>query len=179
MILLWLSCGKQSRRRVGSLTQVASSQTKGTGEPSSGLPYRSSMPGPGSRRWRSPGPSRAWRRLSSRLPSAPCGCSCRWRTSRRRRQRGRGPRAGGARSRRPGRSCRSGASGCAASACRRRCERPLAVAVSAVRPATAQLVGLGVHRGVHDLFGESGEQLPHVDGAVAETGHGEYVRRRV
>ena len=92
---------------------------------------------------------------------------------------GRGPRAGGARSRRPGRSCRSGASGCAASACRRRCERPLAVAVSAVRPATAQLVGLGVHRGVHDLFGESGEQLPHVDGAVAETGHGEYVRRRV
>lgn len=51
--------------------------------------------------------------------------------------------------------------------------------VSAVRPATAQLVGLGVHRGVHDLFGESGEQLPHVDGAVAETGHGEYVRRRV
>ena len=54
-----------------------------------------------------------------------------------------------------------------------------AVAVSAVRPATAQLVGLGVHRGVHDLFGESGEQLPHVDGAVAETGHGEYVRRRV
>lgn len=60
-----------------------------------------------------------------------------------------------------------------------RCERPLAVAVSAVRPATAQLVGLGVHRGVHDLFGESGEQLPHVDGAVAETGHGEYVRRRV
>ena len=137
------------------------------------------MPGPGSRRWRSPGPSRAWRRLSSRLPSAPCGCSCRWRTSRRRRQRGRGPRAGGARSRRPGRSCRSGASGCAASACRRRCERPLAVAVSAVRPATAQLVGLGVHRGVHDLFGESGEQLPHVDGAVAETGHGEYVRRRV
>ena len=137
------------------------------------------MPGPGSRRWRSPGPSRAWRRLSSRLPSAPCGCSCRWRTSRRRRQRGRGPRAGGARSRRPGRSCRSGASGCAASACRRRCERPLAVAVSAVRPATAQLVGLGVHRGVHDLFGESGEQLPHVDGAVAETRHGEYVRRRV
>lgn len=64
-------------------------------------------------------------------------------------------------------------------ACRRRCERPLAVAVSAVRPATAQLVGLGVHRGVHDLFGESGEQLPHVDGAVAETGHGEYVWRRV
>lgn len=91
----------------------------------------------------------------------------------------RGPRAGGARSRRPGRSCRSGASGCAASACRRRYERPFAVAVSAVRPATAQLVGLGVHRGVHDLFGESGEQLPHVDGAVAETGHGEYVRRRV
>ena len=26
------------------------------------------MPGPGSRRWRSPGPSRAWRRLSSRYP---------------------------------------------------------------------------------------------------------------
>ena len=57
-------------------------------------------------------------------------------------------------------------------------ERPLAVAVAAVR-AAAQLVGLRVHHGVHDLFGESGEQLPHVDGAVAETGHGEYVRRRV
>lgn len=32
-------------------------------------------------------------------------------------------------------------------------ERPLAVAVSAVRPAAAQLVGLGVHHGVHDLLG--------------------------
>ena len=32
-------------------------------------------------------------------------------------------------------------------------ERPLAVAVSAVRPATAELVGLGVHHGVHDLLG--------------------------
>lgn len=31
-------------------------------------------------------------------------------------------------------------------------ERPLAVAVSAVRPATAQLVDLGVHHGVHDLL---------------------------
>lgn len=58
-------------------------------------------------------------------------------------------------------------------------ERPLAVAVSAVRPATAQLVGLGVHHGVHDLLGESAKQLLHVDGAVVETGHGEYVRRRV
>lgn len=58
-------------------------------------------------------------------------------------------------------------------------ERPLAVAVSAVRPAAAQLVGLGVHHGVHDLLGEPAEQLPHVDGAVVETGHGEHVRRRV
>lgn len=58
-------------------------------------------------------------------------------------------------------------------------ERPLAVAVSAVRPATAELVGLGVHHGVHDLLGESAKQLLHVDGAVVETGHGEYVRRRV
>lgn len=58
-------------------------------------------------------------------------------------------------------------------------ERPLAVAVSAVRPATAQLVGLGVHHGVHDLLGESAKQLLHVDGAVVETGHGEYVRRQV
>lgn len=34
-------------------------------------------------------------------------------------------------------------------------ERPLAVAVSAVhvRPAAAQLVGLGFHHGVHDLLG--------------------------
>lgn len=32
-------------------------------------------------------------------------------------------------------------------------ERPLAVAVSAVRPAAAQPVGLGVHHGVHDLLG--------------------------
>ena len=58
-------------------------------------------------------------------------------------------------------------------------ERPLAVAVPAVRPAAAQLVGLGVHHGVHDLLGESAEQLLHVDGAVVETGHGEHVRRRV
>lgn len=58
-------------------------------------------------------------------------------------------------------------------------ERPLAVAVSAVRPAPAQLVGLGVHHGVHDLLGESAKQLLHVDGAVIETGHGEHVRRRV
>ena len=58
-------------------------------------------------------------------------------------------------------------------------ERPLAVAVSAVRPAAAQLVGLGVHHGVHDLLGEAPEQLLHVDGAVVETGHGEHVRRRV
>ena len=55
----------------------------------------------------------------------------------------------------------------------------LAVAVSAVRPATAQLVGFGVHHGVHDPLGESAEQLLHVDGAVVETGHGEHVRRRV
>lgn len=32
-------------------------------------------------------------------------------------------------------------------------ERPLAVAVAAVRPAAAQLVGLGIHHGVHDLLG--------------------------
>lgn len=75
---------------------------------------------PGSTRWRSPGPWRAWTRPSSRRRAAPCGCSCRWRTSRRRRSRGRGPRAGSARSRRRGRSCRCRASGCAASACRRR-----------------------------------------------------------
>lgn len=53
------------------------------------------------------------------------------------------------------------------------------VAVAAVRPAAAQLVGLGVHHGVHDLLGEAPEQLLHVDGAVVEPGHGEHVRRRV
>ena len=58
-------------------------------------------------------------------------------------------------------------------------ERPLAVAVSAVGPASAQLVRLGVHHGVHDLLGEAPDQLLHVDGAVVETGHGEHVRRRV
>lgn len=58
-------------------------------------------------------------------------------------------------------------------------EGPLPVAVSAVRPATAQLVGLGVHHGVHDLLGEPAKQLLYVDGAVVETGHGEHVRRRV
>lgn len=46
--------------------------------------------------------------------------SCRWRTSRPRRQRGRGRPSGSARPSPPGRSCRSGAWGCAASACRRR-----------------------------------------------------------
>lgn len=58
-------------------------------------------------------------------------------------------------------------------------ERPLAVAVAAVHPAAAQLVGLRVHHGVHDLLGEAPEQLLHVDGAVVEPGHGEHVRRRV
>lgn len=37
-----------------------------------------------------------------------------------------------------------------------------AAAVAAVRPATAQLVGLGVHLGVHDPFGEAPVQLLHV-----------------
>lgn len=57
-------------------------------------------------------------------------------------------------------------------------EQPLALAVSAVRPAAAQLVGLGVHHGVRDLLGEAPEQVLHVDGAIVETGHGEHVRRR-
>ena len=58
-------------------------------------------------------------------------------------------------------------------------EAALPVAVAAVRPAATQVVGLGVHRGVRDLLGESAKQLMHVDGAVVETGHGEHVRRRV
>lgn len=45
-------------------------------------------------------------------------------------------------------------------------------------PAAAQLVGLGVHHGVHHLLGEAPEQLLHVGGAVAEPGHGEHVRCR-
>lgn len=57
-------------------------------------------------------------------------------------------------------------------------ERPLAVAVAAVRLATAQLVSLGVHHGVRDPLDEGLEQLLHVDGAVVEPGHGEHVRRR-
>ena len=60
-----------------------------------------------------------------------------------------------------------------------RLERAVAVAVPAVGPAAAQLVGLRVHHGVHDLLGEAPEQLLHVDGAVVEPGHGEHVRRRV
>ena len=58
-------------------------------------------------------------------------------------------------------------------------EAALPVAVAAVRPAPAQLVGLGVHHRVHDLLGEAPEQLLHVDCTVVETGHGEHVRRRV
>lgn len=58
-------------------------------------------------------------------------------------------------------------------------EAALAVAVAAVRPAAAQLVGLSAHHGVHDLLGEPAQQLLHVDGAVVEPGHGEHVRRRV
>ena len=53
------------------------------------------------------------------------------------------------------------------------------VAVAAVRPAAAQLVGPGVHHRIHDPLGEAPEQLLHVDGAVVEPGHGEHVRRRV
>lgn len=55
----------------------------------------------------------------------------------------------------------------------------LAVAVAAVRPAAAQLVGLGVHHGVHDLLGEPAQQLLHIDGPAVEPGHGGHVRRRV
>lgn len=57
-------------------------------------------------------------------------------------------------------------------------ERPLAVAVAVVR-AAAQLVGLRIHHGVHDLLGESAQQLLYVDGAVVEPGHDMHVRRRV
>ena len=48
-----------------------------------------------------------------------------------------------------------------------------------VRPATAQLVGLGVHHCVRDLLNEAPEQFLHVDGAVVKTGYGEHVRRQV
>lgn len=58
-------------------------------------------------------------------------------------------------------------------------EAALPVAVAAVRPAAAQLVGLGVHHGVYDLLGEAPEQLLHVDGTVVEPRHGEHVRLRV
>lgn len=44
------------------------------------------------------------------------------------------------------------------------------LAVSAVRPAAAQLVDLGVHHDVHDLLGEAAQQLLHVDGPVVEPG---------
>ena len=57
-------------------------------------------------------------------------------------------------------------------------EITLPVAVSAVRPAAVQLVGLGVHHGVDDLLGEAPVQLLYVNGAVVETWHDERVRRR-
>ena len=57
-------------------------------------------------------------------------------------------------------------------------ERPLTVAVAAVR-AAAQLVGLRVHHGVHDLFDEPAQQLLHVDGAAVEPGNDVHVRSRV
>lgn len=41
-------------------------------------------------------------------------------------------------------------------------EAALPVAVAAVRPAAAQLVGRGVHHRIHDLLGEAPEQLLHV-----------------
>lgn len=53
------------------------------------------------------------------------------------------------------------------------------VAVAAVCPAAAQLVGLRVHHGVHGLLDEAPEQLLHFDGAVVEPGHGEHAQRRV
>lgn len=58
-------------------------------------------------------------------------------------------------------------------------EQHLVVAVAAVRPAAAQLVGLGVHHDAHDLLGEAPEQVLHVDGAVVKPEHGEHVRRQV
>lgn len=58
--------------------------------------------------------------------------------------------------------------------------RPLSVVSRKfVRPATAQLVGLGVHHCVRNLLNEAPEQFLHVDGAVVETGHGEHVRHQV
>lgn len=59
------------------------------------------------------------------------------------------------------------------------CERPLTVAVAAVRPASARLVGLGDQLIVHDFLGDTPEQVTHVDGAAVEPGHGEHVQRRV
>ena len=49
-------------------------------------------------------------------------------------------------------------------------EAALPVAVSAVGPATAQLVGLGVHHGVHDLLGEAPEHVVNADGASSKRG---------
>ena len=56
-------------------------------------------------------------------------------------------------------------------------ERPLAVAVAAVR-SIAQPVGSRVHHGVHDLLGEPAQQLLHVDGTVVEPGLEVHVRSR-
>lgn len=46
-------------------------------------------------------------------------------------------------------------------------------------PGAAQLIGVVIHHGVHDLPGEAPEQLLYVGGAVVEPGHGDHVRRRV
>lgn len=125
-------------------------------------PRRTSPPRPGARATRPRGRSpRPWR---------PCGCWRRWRTSPPSRPRTPGQPAGSARQYRRGRSCRSAAWDAHGDRARTGLQLPLAVAVAAVRPSSAQLVDHRVNDLVDEDFGERAHELMEVHHPVVETG---------
>ena len=119
-------------------------------------------PRPGARATRPRGRSpRPWR---------PCGCWRRWRTSPPSRPRTPGQPAGSARQCRRGRSCRSAAWDAHGDRARTGLQPPLAVAVAAVRPSSAQLVDHRVNDLIDEDFGERAHELMEVHHPVVETG---------
>lgn len=125
-------------------------------------PRRTSPPRPGARATRPRGRSpRPWR---------PCGCWRRWRTSPPSRPRTPGQPAGSARQCRRGRSYRSAAWDAHGDRARTGLQPPLAVAVAAVRPSSAQLVDHRVNDLVDEDFSERAHELMEVHHPVVEAG---------
>ena len=116
-----------------------------------------------------PASARATRpRGRSPRPWRPCGCWRRWRTSPPSRPRTPGQPAGSARQYRRGRSYRSAAWDAHGDRARTGLQPPLAVAVAAVRPSSAQLVDHRVNDLVDEDFGERAHELMEVHHPVVE-----------